>query len=397
MRREWFRAVQWPAGDEEGRWGPVIARAAKTWDELEVISVTEGLRPSALVYLTPEDMPRATRDAVRAGLSVTAVAPGRFALHLQGLERSWVEAGQDTDLVGRLLGYPDCCRAHFADTWARGADHLAAMPKANGPWTANVFLRTLGVRLVPWLPCSADCPASVDFAERLLTVGVRVGLDVAPLEALLRLPATWDALNGVAVITTPVFRLCVSCDVREGHEVRMREGRVELPPPAIWEDNGFTSERAMVEAHDLVLRVVGPAESALDLGCGDGTLLARLAAGRGPREAWTGVEKDPRRASVGAARHPGVVILEGDIRELGDWGGPPVDVALLSARRILEMPESEREGFRRALRASARRIVASSYGDGGEPLDVICALAGLSLSGPVTCAGVVQAVEVIPC
>jgi hypothetical protein len=231
----------------------------------------------------------------------------------------------DDETIGRMLGFPECCREFFAREWARGGsyDLTRAMRTVDGPWEANIMLRWLGVRLVPHLPCSADCTETGRLAGAYLAAGRRMGVDVDALEALLRLPVTHEDLNGVAIVSTPHFRFMVGTDPTPERIVTERAGLPRREPcgcckdpyctgethhhdaaspaaeeshwdaglseyatwkdlePPTWEDNGFSSAEAMEAAHQVVLRAVGDVSSAADLGCGDGRLLAAIAQVRG--------------------------------------------------------------------------------------------------------------------
>src|SRR6185295_10762709 len=101
---------------------------------------------------TPEELVRATRDAAGQGLLVLPLAHDgattRAALTRPDLVGTWLSAWarQDHDAIGNLLGFPRCCRIHFAETWARGiTDTVLSMdlpssdsgPHAGGPAEAN--------------------------------------------------------------------------------------------------------------------------------------------------------------------------------------------------------------------------------------------------------------------
>lgn len=386
LPREWSRGPQWANEAARAEWEPVLRRAQEAWGQIELGSITEGLRGSALVHLTADELPRAARETAAQGLALAVLEAGpgtapsfRVAVHRPGLAVRWHLAwsSRDDDAVGELLGFPACCRAHFLREWAgRGAvDMVPADP--DGPWEANILLRWLGVRLVPHLPCSGACEETVAQARRYLEAGRRLGADVHALEALLRLPVTFSTLNGLGIVETPHFRIMVAADEGPTEARKARSGASE---GAVWADNGFSSLQAMEAAHAVVAEAVGDVGSALDLGCGDGALLARLAAGRPGR--WVGIEADPARAARGASRRPEVSILCGRIEDAEEdlaSLAASVDVVLLMPGRLLEMAPDDAERVRQALRG--RRIVAYAYTDWlKEGLYSLCSEAGLHLS-----------------
>ena len=393
---EWSRPVQWASTQDEAAWAPVIQDAAGAWAQLELISVSAGLRDAALIFIPAEDVPRLTLLAARQGLGSAVVEAGgqsRVLVARPRLQETVVayHSGDD-DALGDALGYPECCRDHFRATWAAGRDVVTG---AEGPWFANTLLRGIGVRLVPWLPCAPDCAETVERAEAFLGAGLNTGLDMAPVESLLRLPLRWDALHGAAIITTPHFRVLMGCPASPERVVYERTGVSWLPTPPPWKDNGFSTPEAMEQAHAAVANQVGTVFSALDLGCGDGALLARLRGAVCARSAdFVGVEADPGRAARGILRNGGWVrVLEGRIEEgSGEViRETPFDVALIMPGRLIEMVPEAAESTRDFLLRPARRLVVYTYD--GVDLPALCYKAGLQVRGPVTVSGSTQVAE----
>jgi SAM-dependent methyltransferase len=402
LPREWVRGPQWASSVSRANWEPVLKRAQATWLELEIASVSEGVRDSALVYLDADELARASGDCsgVGLGFSILAHEPAGFrvAIHKPGLPGEWYRAWEraDNDAIGKLLGFPDCCRAFFKGQWvtAGSRDVTRAMAGIDGPWESNIMMRWLGVRLVPHLPCSGKCAATQEQAEKYKAAGARMGLDLEAIEAILRLPVEYDAAGEVAIISTPHFRFMAGTDAREAAKL-YRGGQDKLPPPPSYEDNGFTSEMAMRSAHAVVARSAGIVRSALDLGCGDGALVSQIAANR------FGVEVDATRADRATAR--GVNVFKGTIeafaRQEGIAGSADLDVVLFMPGRLTEMSEEDAASVRRVLPLIGRRLVAYAYGDwlvrpGG--LHDLARSAGFEVVGSFQAGPGVQAAEVKP-
>lgn len=218
---------------------------------------------------------------------------------------------------------------------ARGSrDVVRAMPTVEGPWEANILLRWAGVRLVPFLPCSGDCGEATELARRFYGVGDRHGLDVDAIGALLRLPVSFDAVGEIAIVETPLFRYQVGIDPGEDR-IRGRGGEVRLPSPEL---NGFRDRASMDRSHAVIRRAVSPLptpDTVIDFGCGDGSLVASIAA-----VIAYGVEIDPERST--AAREKGVIVFEETIAGAAHletyW-----DLALLMPGRLVEMTSDQRE------------------------------------------------------
>lgn len=394
LGREWSRGPQWSSEAARRAWESPLQRAADVWSELELLSVP-AVRPAALVEVDAVDLPAAAASAIRTGLRATPVALAggrlRVAFHEAGREVDWAEAWGNDERVGELLGFPPCCRQHFARTWSAGRrDTVLTQERHDGPPEANVWLRQLGVRLVPHLPCSSDCAESAEIGRRISAAGHAAGLgeEVDVLLALLRLPVRYTASSGVAIAETPHFRLMAGT-TETGATSRAGED-VQPPPPAPWEDNSFATRAAMAAAHAPLLRAIGPVDSALDLGAGDGSLLAELArsGGRGP---WFGVEVDNGRVFRGLCRHPGLTLVVDRIESFPDR--PQVDAVLIAAPRLHEMAAEAAAAVCHQVRLCGRRLVLYAYGDWKSELVATIKTYGLAdvwQFGPAASAGSVR-------
>ncbi len=374
-QHEWFRGPQWVIRDpRRATLEPMLREAALAWRQLELVSVSSGVRPSAVISVVGDDLAEAYRAARTQGLVVVPLIGGRAAVCSPMLADEWIAAQHDDHHAGRLLGYPECCQRHFDDTWGVGRTETYT-DTAGGPWELNLGLRWVGVRAVPHLPCSGGCVESLTFARSFLEAGRSVGVNVAPLESALKLPLSYSRVNGVGIVDAGAFRVVVGAE----------------DPPESWADNGFSSPEVMEKYHAAVAAVVNAAAvtSAVDLGCGDGALLERIRAGR-PGD-WFGVERDRVRVIRAHYRHPALTVIAGRIEDLPSAEIGPFDVMLLMPGRLLEMPPEMAALVRAALPKVARRIIAYTY-DGCDLKD-LCEKTGLALAGPVTSGEGVSAAE----
>jgi hypothetical protein len=164
------------------------------------------------------------------------------------------------------------------------------------------------------LPCSFRCEASTALGRRFAELGRAAGvLGVDELEELLASPLTVSALHGIAQVRAPDFKVTYGTDYTPSI---VRFERQSGLTSAF--DNGFIDDTAMREAHLLVREAARRAleQSAktgliVDLGCGDGALLASL----GHRD-LLGVECVESRIRRGRARNPDVTFLEGKLTEV---------------------------------------------------------------------------------
>ncbi len=80
------------------------------------------------------------------------------------------------DLLGGLLGYPECCRTSFRRRWPAAqldfAGDVAMVTAESGdserafPWGLNVYGRYFGFELIQHFPCDFDCQDSLSIAKR---------------------------------------------------------------------------------------------------------------------------------------------------------------------------------------------------------------------------------------
>ena len=109
------------------------------------------------------------------------------------------------DLLGRLLGYPECCTEAFQRRWPVAAerhqgDLVPMILDGVGPydWRLNLLGRYFGVELLPHFPCSLTCEASRRSAARQLDMLARIEPErVGELKASLAAPYLFTESQGV--------------------------------------------------------------------------------------------------------------------------------------------------------------------------------------------------------
>lgn len=236
-----FTRRAWVSDHARAVWEPRFAEIARAWREIEWQTVAAGRRGCALLWLSHDELaalaPRLHTHGLRASTLQSSLRPAgekgdptlvhRVAIGsrraLGVLRKAWLRG--DDDEVGRSLGYPACCRAFFRKalvqerwldpTWPRAARwgdgpvlEVAVEPEL------NLFLSSLGVRLVPHEPCSFNCPEARQVAEGFIATGRQAGFE-APLDRAaeaLRWPVEWSALHGIAEIRTPIVKLSMRTD-----------------------------------------------------------------------------------------------------------------------------------------------------------------------------------------
>ena len=413
-----FCRRQWVGADARALWEPRVTAIGRQFAAAERASVEAGIRSAALQSVTPEQLPELTQRAAKRGLIATPLssqgrpesyAAGtveqtsggpwdyRVALTLSRVAGAFVKAWQNSDdeTIGQLLGYPECCRRFFTDTWGAGSvDPTWQMAEhGDGPPEANILLRWLGVRYVPHMPCGFHCGPTIELGRKLRALIQQTEQEW--MDVLLSMPMLWSSLNGIGEVITPIVTLNFRSEI--GHELLeiRRQGTAYpeagadglrfpyRPPPArrpderLWTDNGFSSLKAMEKAHAVVVSAAahgnGP-RSVLDLGCGNG-MLARKLAGTSGRAA--GVESDPDRAARSARYLDDVVTADAmDLEQLVE----DFDLLTLMPGRLLERPNDL------CAKLEGRPLLVYCYGDWLEryhSLEELCRAAGLrgSLEG----------------
>ncbi len=397
-----FARRQWVSAKARRLWEPRVTSIGERFEAAERASVEAGLRSAALQSISPELLAEFACRATERGLVAVPLAPqGRpesyaastaakpqsgpwdYRVVLTGLRdargvvRAWRTS--DDEVLGGLLGYPECCRRFFAETWGAGSvDPTWAMAEhGDGPLEANILLRWLGVRYVPHLPCGFRCEPTRELGRQF-----RALIDARErdwMDELLAMPMRWSSLNGVGEVVTPLvtlnFRSDVTYELREiarkgtsypeagAHGLRFPY----RPPPArraderLWTDNGFPSLEAMEAAHRVVTSLFAPQpRRVLDLGCGNG-LLARKLAGAGGKA--FGVELDEGRAKRALQLRYLDEVEHGELFAV-DWSRWEAELVLLMPGRLMEHLARERAELAGRLRAATTgQLVVYAYGD----------------------------------
>jgi prolyl 4-hydroxylase len=356
---------------------------------------------------------------------------------------AWV--AREDDALGLLLGYPECCRKFFRAVWVdqRSIDTTWAMAantaessdsvvtlESQQPGLVNILWRWLGVRAVPHLPCRFDCGESLEFGERLLRVAEGAGYreEVEWIREILSWPVEWSALHGIAEIKTPILKISTRTDATAGKYVvrwtgtnypregatglrfpyrvparqLMTEGRSfqlglnqiiqPLAPERSWYylNNGFSSLEAMSDLHRPLValarrKLSGLTGNVLDLGCGNGALLAKICEGQ---DGLTPYGVDSSDLSLEHARGLLPKFAEnfqpGDIFNCDLWsGGPRYALTLLMAGRLLEVKRLVADRLLQTLRTKSDAILVYCYpGPGTRGLASLAQEWGLLLEDP---------------
>jgi hypothetical protein len=232
-----FSRKMWVSEEARRVWAPRFADFAQRWRQIEWLTVVHGVRPCALVSVTrPEMVPMATSLASH-GLRVTPVAvrmrstgDGKQEVfhavvgdsrHAAEFKSAW-DAGND-EATGRLLGYPSCCCEFYHQVVSESGstdcvlrigcggrrENIPTVRDANGPPEVNPFLRSVGLQLIPHLPCDFNCQGSLSLARNFIAAAraAQYGDAVDAALQALSWPLEWTALHGISETRTPILKI----------------------------------------------------------------------------------------------------------------------------------------------------------------------------------------------
>lgn len=250
-----FVRINYASAEIKEKWEPKIRKAEKVYYALELQTVIHGIRRATTRHVRPEELDYFVRELARMGLyflpihrvgvykgfahTMPPVEDGKpytfygvVAKRLEDAELFYDchkpgDAKIDHSTIGDLLGYPKCCQEFFNTVWASGyidpvwqqAERLSdeyiktktetkIVVKDNIYHELSPMLRYIGVRFVPHIPCSLGCEHSAQMVKDWVQLARDLKLDgTDDLINLLHMPISWDALKGIAVIRTPLFKV----------------------------------------------------------------------------------------------------------------------------------------------------------------------------------------------
>lgn len=364
-----FVRINWTSDAARVAWENIFAKCSNFFPSLEQESVRQGLRNATIQVYPRDEVGRYSFELAKDNIHVIPIdkvqksesyqssgspldenkpwnwkcAVGRFE---ESRELVYAYKNNDAKTIGEILGYPDCCIDFFNNVWIEQRLIDTSLPMARGRtdvevWDTycNILLRWLGVRFVSHLPCSFDCPSTVVIGTQMYDLAVNMGYRTLAdyMKEILSWPVEWSGLHGIALVTTPIFRLTVRTDMYQTKEtVKLlsehypKEAEYGLKFPfrqRCHNANGFSSDFAQIKAHNLILDILKnrPPKSVIDLGCGDSTLLYKINEDFG--STICGVDLD-------ASKLPNTVA---DIFDL-DGFDDDYEIALISRARIKENP-----------------------------------------------------------
>jgi hypothetical protein len=260
---------------KQNEYQQLFSRITGAFLQIEYLSVVEGTRDSHLMFILPHELEFQRSRFKKYGLEIVLLnkeiydTHGGYGNHSGDWEgngdytwRAIVTRPENVQrwndiwrirtadvflgeyLIGRALGYPDCCSKFFTQIWMRDAGldttwqqalntvhkveqtdaELWKFPKTNitnielpetTPIWGNNLLRWAGMKLVTHLPCSFDCKETKRIALENLGIATKYGFgnEYNKLCQIQEWDVTWSTQYGIATIETPVFTIQTVSDI----------------------------------------------------------------------------------------------------------------------------------------------------------------------------------------
>jgi hypothetical protein len=238
-----FSRKMWVSDRAQQVWEKKFIQFAECWRQVEWLTVVDGIRPCALVWVSQQEfagLATVLREFRLKAIAVSQRVKEEQNKNVMGYRvvvgsgadlrvfvRAWKRGDDDT--IGQLLGYPSCCRIFFHEvfvlegltdcTWRTAIQSSESLPEnrvieIRGPPELNTFWISVGVRMTPHFPCRCDCKKASTLAEGFIASGnkagygktMKMGLDV------MSWPIEWSSLHGIAEIRTPILKISQSTD-----------------------------------------------------------------------------------------------------------------------------------------------------------------------------------------
>ncbi len=397
---DWTRWA-WGSKVEREWWMPLFQEASNAFQQIEKLSVVEGVRDACWYFVSPENLIAETEWAMERGLILypsTLSHTGNF-YSSKGATSGPVQFRvilskpgvnlfpfTDDEKIGQALGYPECCRRAFDATWGHGqVDSTWEQWNNTKPGSpishSHSLWRWMGIRLVSHMPCSYDCAASNEIANKMIEVGEKHGFgeQIKIIREVLNWPVRWSRLFGIAEIVGPCIKVSTRTDWTPKREEFEKKGDYFKPTKELWTDNGFATPSAMRAAHNGILPTIindiPNGARVLDLGCGNGLFLRRLKGIR-PDIRIAGVDHNAAAVARASATLGGKW-WAGKIED-GAWVDWNPDVVLVHPGRLREM-EPEVSAKIQELLKNVPCVYCYVYDDWQkkEPLETLCQSVGL--------------------
>jgi len=235
-------------------WEDRIRRISAAWNQIEIESVISGLRKCALIRIPAHDFSDLKKRLERSNIAASEISsvPSSYwrkaqklelyvAVYSGGTKENFITACKQNDHkeIGRLLGYPSCCRDFYHQACVKEKKSDTVWPVALnttneetenaleifGSLNTNFLLHKMNLKAIPHLPCSFNCGKSGENSEQFIRLGREndYAEEMDWLHEILSMKMEWSALHGIAEIKTPLFKMITGVDTTtEKRMVRLK-------------------------------------------------------------------------------------------------------------------------------------------------------------------------------
>lgn len=243
--KDFTRSV-WVSNQAGEVWYPRINQVLKYLREIELYSIAEGIRKCTIKLIDSEDISNIVTKFASYGLQVDLlkeVISNNINPSEEQPLKYWAVIGTDEnnqvfksayqngeqDTMSLLQGSPECCTNFFHKmgieekffdmTWPMAVNTKEEEIQQNTIgvepiFQCNTLLKSLGIKPVFHSPCSFNCPGTIELADKLNTLGEKIGYkkEINWLSEILSWPVEWSALHGIAEIKTPILKISTNTD-----------------------------------------------------------------------------------------------------------------------------------------------------------------------------------------
>ena len=213
-------------------WPSKLGKMGALYRETEYQTVKRKIRKAAIISVYPENLDellqrfskdnlifiplRKNKKTENFTLKIEPPEPGEAFFWFGCLVRTKKEGKifeeadqkQDHKIIGRMLGYPDCCIEYFIKNFPINYDPIWVdlEGKVTGYPECNGMLRYFGPKIIPHYSCSPTCDASRKIGKIWLKIMKEIDKDLTgEIYNLLAGPITWNSYHGVVQVETPYF------------------------------------------------------------------------------------------------------------------------------------------------------------------------------------------------
>ncbi len=254
-----FIKISWSSEETRRKWASYLPSIAKITANSEYALVKKGIRAANIFCMHPQSFDREIEKITMDGLvflpmlrsksyvgfshkhnpvkaiDSNALIYGVIARKLETAQNFVNLSNENNHIaIGQLLGYPNCCSEAFQQYWGNREifdpcyEIAQCTPGAITSGTCvhvgvnpliNPLLRYFGIKVIPFFPCSYECPQAVKIAEVWFNELKSLDVEIASvIKKFMEQSMTWSLNKGIIFVKNPIFRGVVN-----GYECKIKK------------------------------------------------------------------------------------------------------------------------------------------------------------------------------